>query len=101
MNARDRQRNCDEHKAAGKCGRGVLDCIGCEYLYNQHEIQLEDLIEIAKRDPDTKKHGAIVYWHSGVHRYVYFCDHRFKHDNIAHTIMPDGDLDNDQEDSIQ
>ena len=51
---------------------------------------LEEVIEKAKRDPDTKEHGAVVYFHRGVNRYVYFCDCRFKVDTEVLKIMPSG-----------
>jgi len=52
---------------------------------------LEEVIEKARNDPETKENGAVVYWHTGVGRYVYFCDHRFKVD-YAMKILP-GDQD--------
>ena len=48
---------------------------------------LEEVIEKARNDPETKERGAVVYWHKGVGRYVYFCDHRLKVDYTV-KIMP-------------
>jgi len=80
MDAKTRKLICNEQIAAGKCGWSELDCLYCEFMYNEHEIDLEAVINEAKRDPKTKEHGAVVYWHSGVHRYVYFCDEHLKCD---------------------
>lgn len=44
--------------------------------------ELDDIIAAAERDPETQEHGATVWYHLGLERYVYSCYNRLKCDAV-------------------
>jgi len=51
MDAEEKKAKCDARCRAGKCGRSELDCLWCEYMYNEHELKastIREAVEAAK-----------------------------------------------------